>query len=164
MSDALVSEIMRRDVPTVAPNASIGSVARVLSSTDLPGVPVVNAEGEIVGIITEGDLIARESDVEVPTPLAFLDGIFQLDGGRDFDEELRHVLAVTADQLMTHPVFNIKESATITQLATLMLDENINPVPVVNDYFELVGIVSRADIVRIIAKLERDDSPVPAAE
>jgi CBS domain-containing protein len=100
----------------------------------------------------------------VPTPLAFLDGIFELDGGRDFDEELRHVLAVTADQLMTHPVFNIRETATITQLATLMLDENINPIPVVNDEFELVGIVSRADIVRVIAMLERDDAPATPAE
>lgn len=158
MSDALVREIMRRDFPVLAPTDSIGIVARTLSQAGLSGLPVVDVNGEIAGIVTEGDLIAREANVEVPTPLAYLDGIFQLDGGRDFDEELRHVLAVTAGQIMTHPVFNIRETATITQLATLMLDENINPVPVVNDNFELVGIVSRSDIVRVIALLERDDA------
>jgi CBS domain-containing protein len=164
MSDALVREIMRREFPRLFRTDSIGTVARTLAESGLPGLPVVDENDQVIGIVTEGDLIAREANVEVPTPLAYLDGIFQLDGGRDFDEELRHVLAVTAEQIMTHPVFNIREEATITQLATLMLDENINPVPVVDDNFVLVGIVSRADIVRVVALLEREDESGSSGE
>jgi CBS domain-containing protein len=153
MPEATVRNLMRTDVPVVAPSDSIGTVARVISESGLPGVPVVEGD-RIVGIVTEKDLIERQADVEVPTPLPFLDAIFLLDAGRDFDDELRHVLAVTAGQLMTSPVFNILETATLSEVATLMVDEDVNPVPVVNDAHELVGIVSRADLVRVIARLE----------
>ncbi len=161
MPEALVRDIMRADVPQVAPEDSIGTVARLIASSNLPGVPVVK-DGEIIGIITERDLIAREADVEVPTPVPFLDAIFLLDGGRDFEVDLERVLAVTAEQLMTSPVFNIKESATLAQVATLMIDEDVNPVPVVDDEFRLVGIVSRADIVRVIVKLEMSSDSAEA--
>lgn len=156
---------MRSDVPFVSPEDSIAVVARLMAVSGLPGIPVVE-NGTIIGIVTETDLIIREADVEVPTPVPFLDAIFMLDGGRDFDDDMRHVLAVTARDLMTTPVFNIKQSATIGQLATLIVDERINPVPVVTDDLELVGIVSRADLVRVIAKLEGasaldSDQPTP---
>lgn len=153
MAEPIVSEIMRTDVPFVSPDDSIATVARLMSVSGLPGVPVIE-HGEIIGIVSESDLIMREADVEVPTPVPFLDAIFLLDGGRDFEEDLRHVLAVTARDLMSHPVVNIKQSATLQQLATVFIDQRVNPIPVLNDNLELVGIVSRADIVRVIAKLE----------
>ena len=163
MPEATVRDLMRPDVPTVASTDSIATVARILSESGLPGIPVVE-DGEIVGIVTEKDLIAREADVEVPTPLPFLDAIFVLDGGRNFDEEMRHVLAVTAGQLMTSPVFNILDTATLSQVATLMIDEGVNPVPVVDAAHQLVGIVSRSDLVRVIARLEADTVTEPSVD
>ena len=158
-----VADLMRTDVPVVAPADSIATVARLMAEHGLPGVPVVDA-GEIVGIVTEGDLVAREADVTVPTILPFLDAIFVADAGRDFDEELRRVLAVTAGELMSSPVYNIRASATLMQLASLMVEQRVNPVPVVDDELSLVGIVSRADLVRVIARLEQtDDSGPPSA-
>lgn len=167
MADPTVAEIMRTDVPFVSPDDSIATVARLMAVSGLPGIPVVE-EGEIIGIIGESDIIAREADVEVPTPVPFLDAIFMLDGGRDFEDELRHVLAITARDLMTSPVVNIKQSATLQQLATVIIDEHVNPVPVVDNDYQLVGIVTRADLVRIIAKLENAPEAVsgdaPASE
>jgi CBS domain-containing protein len=158
MPEATVRELMRTEVPIASPSDSIATVARLLADSGLPGVPVVD-DGEIVGIVTEKDLIERQADVEVPTPLPFLDAIFLLDGGRDFDEDLRHVLAVTAGELMTSPVFNVLDTATLAQVATLMVDEGVNPIPVLaHDSRELIGIVSRADIVRVIARLEAASS------
>lgn len=164
MPEATVRDLMRTDVPIAAPTDSIATVARMLADSGLPGVPVVE-DGEIIGIVTEKDLIEREADVEVPTPLSYFDAIFLLDGGRDFDDEMRHVLAVTARDLMTSPVFNILDSATLGQVATLMIDEGVNPIPVVDESRQLVGIVSRADFVRVIARLESaSDSPGSDAE
>jgi CBS domain-containing protein len=163
MAEARVCDIMRTDVPTVSPADTIGTVARLMTVSGLPGVPVID-RGEIVGIVTEKDLIAREADVEVPTPVPFLDAIFFLDGGRPFDEDLRHVLAVTAGDLMTSPVYNILDTATLSQIATLMIDEDVNPVPVVDASLRLVGIVSRADLVRLIARLESEQSAPAEAD
>jgi CBS domain-containing protein len=158
VADPIVAEIMRTDVPIVSPGDSIATLARLMVVSGLPGLPVVE-NGEIIGIVTESDLIAREADVDIPNPVGFLDAIFTVDVGRDFDEDMRRVLAVTARELMTHPVINIKQSATIQQLATVILDERVNPVPVLDDDLQLVGIVTRADLVRVIAKLEAGDSP-----
>jgi CBS domain-containing protein len=171
MPEAIVRELMRTDVPIASPSDSIATVARLLAESGLPGVPVVD-HGEIVGIVTELDLIERQADVEVPTEIPFLDAIFVLDGGRDFDDDLRHVLAVNAGDLMTSPVYNVLDTATLSQVATLMVDEHVNPIPVLaHDSRELIGIVSRADIVRVIARLEAappsdagSDSSTPALQ
>jgi CBS domain-containing protein len=154
MPEATVRELMRTDVPVVSSADSIATVARLMADSGLPGVPVVD-DGIIVGIVTEKDLIERQANVEVPSTIPFLDAVFVLDGGRDFDDDLRHVLAVTAGELMTHPVFNVLDTATLSQVATLMVDEGVNPIPVLaHKSRELIGIVSRADIVRVIARLE----------
>ncbi|HYI24179.1 MAG TPA: CBS domain-containing protein [Thermomicrobiales bacterium] len=151
--DPLVTQIMRTGVPTVSPDASIGETARVLVEHEVPGVAVVE-NGKLIGIITEADLIAREADVDVPTPVPFLDAIFMADAGPDFDDEMRKVLAVNARQLMTSPVISIKSSATLTEVATLMVDRRINPIPVLDEDMQVIGIVSRSDLVRIISALE----------
>jgi CBS domain-containing protein len=171
MPEATVRELMRTDVPIASPSDSIATVARLLADSGLPGVPVVD-DGEIVGIVSEIDLIERQAEVDVPATVPFLDAIFVLDGGRDFDDDLRHVLAVTAGDLMTSPVFNVLDTATLSQVATLMVDQRVNPVPVIaHDSRELIGIVSRADIVRVIARLEAapsidagSESSVPTAQ
>lgn len=151
--EPIVADIMRRDVVVASPADSVASVSRMLVDSGLPGIPVV-AGGEIVGIVTETDIIAREADVDVPAVVPFLDAIFVADAGRDFDEELRKVAAVTAGELMTSPVYSIRSAATLEQVATLMINENVNPVPVLDADNALVGIVTRADLVRVIARLE----------
>ena len=156
MPEATVGDIMRRDVASLAPGDTIGVIARRLTEAGAPGLPVVEA-GVIIGIVTEIDLIAREADISVPTVVPFLDALFVADGGRDFDEDLRHVFATTARELMTSPVYNIRESASIEQIATLMTDQNVNPVPVVDQSNELVGLVCCSDIVALIQRLETVD-------
>lgn len=159
-----VSDIMRTDVPSAAPGDSVGRVARLMVENSLPGIPVVAEDGEIIGIISEGDLVERDAEVTLPSFFAFFDAIIAVDAGDDFDEEMRSVLATTAEELMTSPVYNILPTATITELATLMMQENVNPVPVVNDDLDLIGLVSRADVVRLIAKLENAPTIDPAPQ
>ena len=144
---------MRTDVPVVGPEATIGETAKILVDNNVPGVAVVE-HSKIIGIVTEADIIAREADVDVPTPVPFLDAIFMADAGPDFDEELRKVTAVNARQLMTSPVISIRSTATLTEVATLMVDRRINPVPVLDENNQVVGLVSRSDLVRIISALE----------
>lgn len=148
-----VADVMRAEVPAVTPKDSIASVARLMVENRLSGLPVVD-NGEIVGIITEIDLIAREADVTVPTIVPWLDALFVADAGRDFDEEMRQVLAVTAGELMSSPVINVRSAATLSQVATLMVEQRISTIPVVDDRSSLIGVVTRADLVRIIARLE----------
>ncbi len=148
-----VAQIMRRDIPPASPADSIATIARLLADNALPGVPVIE-NGTLVGIVTESDLVFREADMSVPTVVPVLDAMLVADAGSPFEEDLRRVLAVTAGQLMTSPVYTIRHSATLNQVATVMVEHQVNPVPVVDESNTLVGMVSRADLVRVIARLE----------
>jgi CBS domain-containing protein len=153
--DPTVREIMQTDVPTVSPDDTVPTVANLMATFSLKGVPVVE-DGKMIGIITDSDIIARQADVDAPTVVPFLDAILVADAGRDYREEVRRALAVNARQLMSSPVISIRQSATLEQIATLMIDEGVNPVPVLDDDNNLVGIVSRGDLVRVIARLESE--------
>ena len=152
-TDPLVTQIMRTNVPVIGPDASIAETARILVEHQVPGVAVVEHD-KIIGIITEADIITREAEVDVPTPVPFQDAIFMADAGPEFEEELRKVTAINARQLMTTPVISIRSNATLTEVATLMVDRRVNPLPVLDAQNNVVGLVSRSDLVRIISALE----------
>lgn len=153
--DPGVRAIMRWDVPVIAPDTSLADVARTMVEHGLPGLPVID-NGRLVGIVTETDLISQEAAVDVPPVIPFLDALLVADAGRDFDEEMRRVLASTAGELMTAPVYSIRDIATLTETATLMIEEGIGTVPVIGKEGQIVGIVTRSDVVRVIARLEFD--------
>lgn len=152
-ADLTVRAVMRREVPIAAPDTSIAELARMMVEHRVPGVPVID-DGELVGIVTEADLIQREANVDAPSTVAFLDAIIELDAGTPFDEELRRVLATRAEELMTSPVISIRDIATVSELATLMLQHRINPVPVVDEHRQIIGLATRTGIVELIARLE----------
>ena len=164
-----VESIMRKKVPVVAPDDTVGTVAAMMAKSDVPGVLVVE-DGELLGIITESDIVTRKAEVDVPETVSFFGGYFQAgsfklpwnreshDDASDFDHEIRRVLATTARELMTSPVINIDKDATVLDLATIMIDHNVNPVPVVTDDNKIVGIVSRKDLVKLIATETDEDA------
>jgi CBS domain-containing protein len=156
-SEPTAADVMQTNVPTLAKGDSVARVAKLMADSGVPGLVVLD-DGVIAGIITESDLVTRQSDFTPPGVTSVLDAVFTTDAGWDYDEEVRRALAMTAADLMTHPVYSIRAHATLGEVATLMHQYGINPVPVVDDADRLVGMVSRADIVRIIAVLEGDGS------
>jgi len=158
-----VRDIMEADTPTVAPEDSVEHVLAVMREHELPGVPVVNDGGRCVGIVTEADLIQREASVEAPTITTFLDAVIVADAGTPFEDELRRVVATTARDLMSSPVISIRDIATVTELATLILQERINPIPVVDQNRQIIGLATRSGVVELIARLENVPGSSPAS-
>jgi len=160
-TEPTVRDVMRHEVPTASTTTPIAELARLMVKHRVPGLPVI-AQGELVGIVTEGDLIQREATVDMPSIVTFLDAVIVADAGTPFEEELRRVVATTAEELMTSPVISIRDSATVAELATLMLQQRVNPVPVVDDARQIVGLATRSGLIELIARLEsiswREDS------
>jgi CBS domain-containing protein len=146
--DTTVSTIMTQDVITVSPEESVTEVARLLWENKISGMPVVENE-HVVGMITEYDLIARESEYDGPLYIPFLDAFFRVPGSGD-EELLRRILATSVRELMSMPVITVESDATVQDVATIMYEERINGIPVVDSENQLLGIVSRADIVRLM--------------
>ncbi len=148
-----VRDVMRRQVPVAGPETTIAELAKLMIDHRVPGVPIVDG-GELVGIVTEGDLIQREARVDTPAVATFFDAVLVADAGLPFGEEIRHVLATKASGLMTSPVISIRDFATLSELATLMMQERINPIPVVDEARQIVGLATRTGLVEMIARLE----------
>ena len=153
-----VRDVMRSEVPTASPSTPIAELARLMVEHRVPGLPVI-AGGELVGIVTEADLIQREATVDMPSIATFFDAVIVADGGTPFEEEFRRVVATTAEELMSAPVISIRDSATVAELATLMLQQRVNPVPVVDDDRKIIGLATRSGLVELIARLESASAP-----
>lgn len=150
-ADVPVMNIMTRDVIFVQPTTTVTEVARLMVEHAVSGIPVI-ADGRVVGIVTERDIVAQEIEVDAPAYGTFLDAVFKLPWDKS-DEELRHVLATTAGELMTNDVVTIAPSATVRDAASLMYKRKVNPLPVVDERGMLVGIVSQSDIIQLLTEI-----------
>lgn len=148
-----VKDVMRREVPVAAPVTPIAELARLMVEHRVPGVPILEND-QLVGIVTEADLIEREAPVDFPQVATIFDAVIYADTGIPLAEELRHVLATTAKDLMSAPVISIREIATLSELATLIIQRRVNPIPVVDEERRIVGLATRAGLVEAIARLE----------
>jgi len=142
--------LMTRDVITVREETSLAEVARRMSERGISGVPVLDGEGKLVGIITELDMIARNARLEVPVFLQILDASIPLELPGHLRDKLRHMFGTQARDVMTEKVHTVTHDTELEDLVDLMLKKRVNPVPV-TEGGRLVGIVSRSDLVRMMA-------------
>ncbi|MFQ5600902.1 MAG: CBS domain-containing protein [Candidatus Krumholzibacteriia bacterium] len=145
-----VRSLMSRHVVSARPDTSVNDVAKCMAENDISGVPVVDDDGRLVGIITELDMIVRNGRLEVPTFLQIFDASIPLELPGHLQERLRHMLGTQARDVMTTKVCTVNADAEIEELVELMVKRRVNPVPVL-DAGKLAGIVSRSDIVRMMA-------------
>jgi CBS domain-containing protein len=150
-------EIMTSPVFTVTPDTPVAQIARLLGEKHISGVPVVDDTGKVIGIVTELDLIKRHARVHFPIYLPFLDSLIFLESPRRYQQDVRRALGTTAQELMTRPVNTATPDTDIEKIATLMVDERVNPIPILDAEGALVGIVSHTDIVRLVEQAEASE-------
>jgi len=148
----LVSEIMERDPVTVAPEASVEDVVTALREHQLPGVPVVDSEGTVWGIVTEADLVLPDpdGDLHIPHYINLFGGTVFLEPLSRFGDRLRKAFAANAADMMTRDVDTVAPDTTIREAARLIHETGHNRLPVVEDG-KLVGVVTRLDVLGALA-------------
>ena len=153
-----VGQIMSSNVIKIYADTPVSAIARLMSENDVSGLPVVDEDDQVLGVVTELDLIVRNTRFKMPAYFVILDSIIYLERPKHFQERLEHVLGITAQEIMSKPAVTITPEATIEELAEIMVEQRINPVPVIKDN-RLTGIVSRSDIIRSMASdFEREGS------
>jgi CBS domain-containing protein len=151
-------DIMTKQVVTVRPDDPVTAIVHLFRSKAISGVPVMDDRGEVVGIVTELDLIARHARPHFPTYIQFLDSIIYLEGPKRYRESMRHILATTAGELMTTPVQTAAPEMDVQDLAAMMVERRVNPVPIVDGEGRLVGIVSHTDLLAMIEKASEQEA------
>lgn len=139
-------DIMTTDVVTLSPDSPIRDIARTFRRLGLTGAPVIE-NGEIIGIVTEIDLIARHARPHSPLYLPLLDAKIPVRGQREYREIVRRIMGLTARDIMTMPVKAVEADADLEAVATLMVESKANPVPVLENG-RLVGIIGHTDLIQ----------------
>jgi CBS domain-containing protein len=140
-----VRDIMTTDPVKVTADTRLKEAARLMVRHRVSGLPVVDEGGKLIGIVSEGDFIRREAGRDRPHGVSLLDAVFG-------EGELQPVGAETVAEVMTRSVVTITPEATVGEAARVMGRRSVKRLPVVDLEGELVGIVSRADIVGAFTK------------
>jgi|SRR5690625_458466 len=142
-----IKDIMTTKVITVSENDTVERCANLLSKNDLSGLPVVDEEGYLKGIITEGDLIKHNSNVQVPAFLEILGGIIYLDNPNKYFEDVKKSMGYFVKTVMTEELVTVSPEQIVEDAATLLVSKKVKRLPVVDKAGKLVGIVARKDIM-----------------
>jgi CBS domain-containing protein len=152
------ADVMTRNVVSLQPETTVFQAADLMLEHRISGLPVVDSDGHIIGIVTEGDFLRRSetgTQRERPRWLQFL-----LGPGRLAEEYVRSSSRKVED-VMTRSVHTIREDTPLSDAVELMERHRIKRLPVLRDN-KLVGIVSRANLLHALASLAREVEPISA--
>ena len=135
-----VQDVMNKYPVTVAKDAPIADVAKLLVRHNISAVSVVDPENTLLGIITEGDLLYKKIRPHVPHYVNVLGASIYYNGIGEYNEQFTKLLASSVAELMTEEVI------------TVMLDKHLKTVPVVDAKNHLIGEIARRDVIELIAK------------
>ncbi|MDW9543848.1 CBS domain-containing protein [Sinorhizobium meliloti] len=149
----IARDVMTVDVVTVSPDHSVSHAAQIMLDHHISGLPVLDDQGHLVGIVTEGDFL-RRSELGLPA-LSPDDQHLSTNGERARSYVKSHSWKVA--DVMTANLVQVDEGASLTQIAALMEERGIKRVPVMRGD-NLVGIVSRADLLHALITAKLDDT------
>lgn len=145
-----VKDIMTTEVVTVTKETTVMELAKIFADRHLSSLPVVGAEGELIGIVTETDLIEQDKNLHIPTVISIFDWVIYLESDKKFEKELKKMTGRAVGDIFSSDVMTVNPESSVADVADILSSKKINALPVVEGK-KLVGIVSRIDLIRSMA-------------
>lgn len=149
-----VADVMSHDPIVVRPETPLNEAIQILAEKRISGLPVVNDAGELVGIVSETDLMWQETGVTPPAYIMFLDSVIFLKNPAEYERDLHKALGQTVGEVMSHDPVTVSPDKLLKDAAQLMHDRSVHRLPVVDANGRVTGILTRGDIVRTMAAEE----------
>jgi CBS domain-containing protein len=147
-----VADIMTRDPVVVSPETPLNEAIKILAERRISGLPVVDANGKLAGVISETDLMWRETGVTPPAYIMILDSVIYLENPAKYDRDLHKALGQTVGEVMTKKdIATITPEQSIRNAAQLINERKVHRLIVVDDSKQVVGVLTRGDVVRFMA-------------
>ncbi|HEX8948670.1 MAG TPA: CBS domain-containing protein [Dissulfurispiraceae bacterium] len=143
-------DIMTKEVVTVTRETTLEELGRIFIDKGISGAPVVDSAGRVICIVTENDLIRKNSRLHIPTILRLFDAYIPL-GASKLEVELRKMTATTVGEVCTAKVTAITEDVPIDEIASIMNEKNIHLLPVTREG-KVVGVIGKKDVIKGIAR------------
>jgi CBS domain-containing protein len=144
-------DIMTGEVITTTPETPVTEVAVLLDKHRISGVPVVDKEDWVVGVITQSDLVARARDLELPPTISLFDLRLVLETPGHFKKRLEKMLGTTVGEVMTRDPITVYPETPVSQIAALMAKKKAHTIPVMEGG-KLVGVIGKIDLIRAQAR------------
>ena len=141
---------MTTEVITVSPETLVGTWLRPWSKK-IGGVPVVDADGRLVGIVTQTDLVERVQGLELPPAINILDFHFYLQIPSHFFHKVEKMLGDHRGRCMTRNPVTVAPDSPLSQIAALMAKQGVHTIPVLKGD-KIVGVIGKMDLVRAMAR------------
>jgi CBS domain-containing protein len=146
-----IAEIMTKDVVTVKAETTLREIAVIFDERRFGSLPVMDNSGKLIGIVTASDLIEQGRSLHIPTVISLFDWVIPLESEKSLERELHKMTAQTVGEILTTEVVTVSSSEPVSKAADVMSYHKLHALPVV-DNGELVGMVSRIDIIRNLIK------------
>ena len=140
-------DIMTADVITTTSNQSIKELSELFVKHKINGVPVVDDNGEVIGVVTQGDLIEQQKNLHIPTVIALFDAVLFMESAKKFEEEAKKLTGKTVNDIYHRNPITVTPSTEVNEVATLMAEKDVHTVPVVSGG-KLVGIIGKIDVIK----------------
>ena len=144
-------DIMTKDVITVKPETTIEDLAHILIKHNISGAPVVNDQGDLIGIVTENDLISKNKRLHIPTVMRLFDAYIMLESPATIEKEIKRMAAVTVNDILVKDVVTVTEENSVEEIATTMSEKKAYLIPVVSGG-KITGIIGKMDLIKGIAR------------
>ncbi len=140
---------MTREVISISPEADITEAVKILLDKGMNGLPVVDAAGNLVGILCQSDLVRMQKSLPIPSLFTLLDGFFPLSSSALLEAEVKRIAAAKVSDAMSTKVVTVPPEMTIDEIAALMVDKKFHTLPV-TDNGKLVGVVGKKDVIKTL--------------
>ncbi len=141
------ADIMTREVYSVLEDTDIKTLAKIFVERNVNAMPVVDADGRLVGMVSQTDLVEQDKPLHIPTVISLFDWVIYLESPKNFADEVRKVTARTVGEICSREIVTCAPDTPVSTVASLMVDNKAHLVPVVEDD-RMIGVVARLDIIR----------------
>lgn len=160
ISSPVVKDFMTPNPVTISSTDSLETVIKLLEEHRISGLPVVDEANHVVGIISEGDLLVRESPMKPPLYMTLLGSVIYFESPKQFHQHMQKALGMLVQDVMSTKPITTQPDVPLATAANLMLNKKINRLPVVGPDQTLIGIITRHDLVRALKPLVAYDAEV----
>jgi CBS domain-containing protein len=145
------AQFMAKQFLAISPEMSVEELARLLLRKDVTGAVIVDKKGKLLGVVTEGDLIAKEKNLHLPTVVSIFDSVIYLETSEHFKGELHRMVATRVEDIYTRNPVTVEMDSSLSDIATVMSEKKIHFLPVMKEE-RVEGVVGRREILQALSE------------
>lgn len=142
-------DIMTTDIISVRGTTPVSELAKLLTSNNISGAPVLDDDDKVIAVVTESDLIDQSKKLHIPTVVTILDSVFYLENPDKMEAEMKKIAGSKVSEICSGSPKTVSSDTQLDEIATIMAEENIHTLPVLEEG-KLVGIIGKKDIIKTL--------------